>query len=81
MSSEYRVQYFSGDRKCWVDNDSNDLPIENHASYLNSWLSVYSAIGHLKHCAYSDPDIPHRLVKIETIALSANGETLIGSIG
>lgn len=40
MSSEYKVQYFSGDRKCWVDNDSNDLPIENHASYLNSWLKV-----------------------------------------
>lgn len=66
---EYRIQYFSNDMKCWVDNDSGSL------------INFYCAVNDLKSCASSHPDMPHRLVKIDTVALSANGETLIGSIG
>lgn len=69
MNSEYRIQYFSNDMKTWVDNDSINL------------ISFHCAVSDLKRCANSYPDMPHRLVKIETVALSANGETLIGSIG
>ena len=68
MSSEYRIQYFSNNRKCWINNESSSLP------------SLDSAVSHLKHCVSSDPQMQHRLVKIDTVALSVNGETLIGSI-
>ena len=69
MGSEYRIQYFSNDMKRWVDNDSSSL------------ISFHCAISDLKRCASSHPDMAHRLIKVDTVALSANGETIIGSIG
>ena len=66
MSAHYRIEYFSNNDLCWVDDDST-----------KSFFSLDSALSHLRRYADSDPDYAHRLVKIETIALTVNSETLI----
>ena len=66
MTIQYRIEFFSNDDQCWFDDDST-----------KSFFSFDSALSHLRRYADSDPDMAHRLVKTETIALSVRGETLI----
>ena len=66
MSIKYQVEYFSNDDQCWFYDDST-----------TSFQTLDAAVSHLRRCADSDPDMAHRVIKTETIALSVRGDTLI----
>lgn len=62
---QYRIEHWSNDDECWFDDES-----------ARGFRRLDTAIQHFKVAAEENPDMPHRLIKIETVALSVRGETL-----